>query len=313
MYCFGTGVRASRTASSIATKYQSRKLAVQKACPVCGINVSKLERHLRKAHNGQGGTAVQPGGPSLVKVKIPTGQPEIPVSKATNLTAPHTSPNYVSCKICCRAVHKDKMNGHMRRKHSTFTGLVEQASLPAPSASAGRLYRTEKADPGLSSQYVTKADARLGRGLHASDTFALPAYSQVGNTTLHQKGRKRKKRTAANLTQPASTILKSQATNTPTGFTRCPECGVPVLAKNLLRHSKKAHSQNRPTAALHETSGRSEARMTTAPSHELANEVLQQRLNRSMDATKDFAHSFREQGRYGSHPSHDNYDDEGRP
>jgi hypothetical protein len=53
--------------------------------------------------------------------------------------------------------------------------------------------------------------------------------------------------------------------------------------------------------------------MTTVPAHELTNEVLQQRLARAMDATKDYAHNFRERGRYGSHPSHDNYDDEGRP
>jgi hypothetical protein len=50
----------------------------------------------------------------------------------------------------------------------------------------------------------------------------------------------------------------------------------------------------------------------TAPK-KLRNEVLQQRLERALDATKEFAHNFREKGRYGSHPSHDNYDDEGNP
>lgn len=31
---------------------------------------------------------------------------------------------------------------------------------------------------------------------------------------------------------------------------------------------------------------------------------------RSMDATRGYAHPFREQGRFGSHPSHDGYGDE---
>jgi len=44
----------------------------------------------------------------------------------------------------------------------------------------------------------------------------------------------------------------------------------------------------------------------------LRNEELQQRMARALDATKEFAHKFREHGRYGSHPSHDDYSDEGR-
>jgi hypothetical protein len=55
-----------------------------------------------------------------------------------------------------------------------------------------------------------------------------------------------------------------------------------------------------------------EPRMTAEPPHQLENEVFQERLSRTMDATKDYAHNFREKGRYGSHPSHDNYDDEGQ-
>jgi hypothetical protein len=30
----------------------------------------------------------------------------------------------------------------------------------------------------------------------------------------------------------------------------------------------------------------------------------------NLDATKDYAHAYREQGRFGSHPSHDGFDDE---
>jgi hypothetical protein len=39
----------------------------------------------------------------------------------------------------------------------------------------------------------------------------------------------------------------------------------------------------------------------------------QDRLERAHDATRDFAHSFRDNGRFGSHPSHDGYGDDDRP
>ncbi len=34
---------------------------------------------------------------------------------------------------------------------------------------------------------------------------------------------------------------------------------------------------------------------------------------RSMDYTKDYAHAYREEGKYGSHSSHDGFDDESNP
>lgn len=35
--------------------------------------------------------------------------------------------------------------------------------------------------------------------------------------------------------------------------------------------------------------------------------------SRNMDATKNYAHAFRERGAFGSHPSHDGFDDESSP
>jgi hypothetical protein len=35
--------------------------------------------------------------------------------------------------------------------------------------------------------------------------------------------------------------------------------------------------------------------------------------DRNLDATKQYAHTCREQGKYGSHPSHDGFDDESGP
>lgn len=110
----------------------------------------------------------------------------------------------------------------------------------------------------------------------------------------------------------------------------CPVCGVSV--GRLERHLKQVHDgQNTVTpseaSARAATAGMAPAQLfrpnvrgshhpepgrTAAPPDQLRNEPLQEKRNRSMDATKDYAHSFREHGRYGSHPAHDDYD-EGAP
>lgn len=41
------------------------------------------------------------------------------------------------------------------------------------------------------------------------------------------------------------------------------------------------------------------------------NPILQEQLNRALDATKSYGHAYREGGSYGSHPSHDDYDEGG--
>lgn len=85
------------------------------------------------------------------------------------------------------------------------------------------------------------------------------------------------------------------------------------MRKHLTRHNKKVHSASNPRPTSTDTVGRPRARNTAVSDDALHNEVLQSRIARKMDATKDYAHTYREQGRFGSHPSHDDYDDEGRP
>jgi hypothetical protein len=131
----------------------------------------------------------------------------------------------------------------------------------------------------------------------------------------------------------------------------CPICG--ALVGRLQRHLNKAHgkhdkpapeanplsvagSANRSTRSLQDKvkprrqkrqqtkphagpvaspqqPSRPEANPTAVRPEKLQNDVLQQKLSRALDATKNFAHNFREQGRYGSHPSHDDFSDEGNP
>jgi hypothetical protein len=89
-------------------------------------------------------------------------------------------------------------------------------------------------------------------------------------------------------------------------FGLCSLCKARVRSDRLNRHMKKVHraaSQRTPQPSV-------------SPS---ASDVLRENTtfvasrDKNLDATKLYAHSYREQGRFGSHPSHDGFDDESSP
>lgn len=92
-------------------------------------------------------------------------------------------------------------------------------------------------------------------------------------------------------------------------FDICPECKVRVRGDRLNRHLKKVHRSRGVRA-----------RAVPKPNiAESAKDVLRESTtfaaprDKNLDATKLYAHSYREQGRFGSHPSHDGFGDESGP
>ena len=87
----------------------------------------------------------------------------------------------------------------------------------------------------------------------------------------------------------------------------CPVCKVKVRGDRLNRHLSKVHKTRSVRAA---------ANSSFAPS---SKDVLRDSTtlvaprDKNLDATKLYAHSYRESGRFGSHPSHDGFDDESGP
>ncbi len=206
MFCYGSGViDGARKVPSLVPRSgvlgsSGRKSRPLKACPVCGVRVQRLERHLNRAHNGQNKVTLSPEASATTVRMMAAG--------------PYTGP------------------------------VLTSPGVPAHTAVAVR-----------------------------------------------------------------------HADNPPQGFTSCPRCGARLLEKHLHRHFDRVHKamkQEIPRSRLVDRSGRPEPNMTAAPPDQLKNELFQEKINRSMDATRGYAQSFREHGRYGSHPSHDDYD-EGAP
>jgi hypothetical protein len=90
-------------------------------------------------------------------------------------------------------------------------------------------------------------------------------------------------------------------------FNICPVCKVRVRGDRLNRHLRKVHKTRAERAA---------AKSSFAPSAKdlrRDSSTLVAPRDKNLDATKLYAHSYRENGRFGSHPSHDGFDDESGP
>jgi hypothetical protein len=95
-------------------------------------------------------------------------------------------------------------------------------------------------------------------------------------------------------------------------FTRCARCGAPVKQKNIKSHVLRIHNSRSERITKFEGAGSSGRR--PALRDDVFKEAFAQvnSLERR-DKTRPYAHAFRENGRFGSHPIHDGFDDESGP
>jgi hypothetical protein len=105
-------------------------------------------------------------------------------------------------------------------------------------------------------------------------------------------------------------------------FVQCPICKVTVKAAKLSRHIIKAHRRVPIGAGVNSVRGKlrtasSASGATTAAYSDESSRGRKTTFiaprDKNLDVTKPYAHAYRETGRYGSHPSHDGFDDESGP
>lgn len=89
------------------------------------------------------------------------------------------------------------------------------------------------------------------------------------------------------------------------GYEFCPICKVRLKAGRLQKHKKKVHNRN--------TAGGRKVVLQSSKDVQRDKTSLVAPRDKNLDATRLYAHSYREQGRFGSHPSHDGFDDESGP
>jgi len=107
--------------------------------------------------------------------------------------------------------------------------------------------------------------------------------------------------------------LEKHIKNVHTG-TFCPYCNITIGISSLHEHIRRIH-RDRDASLNHLVKSKDDViSKPIRPLNFNDNPVKSQRLdNNNLDQTKPYAHMFREHGRFGSHPSHDDFSDESTP
>ena len=109
--------------------------------------------------------------------------------------------------------------------------------------------------------------------------------------------------------QPVTESKSKTSQGAPTrSLIPCPECKQPVRADRLPRHRRKVHSKANTVSC---GSIRVAEKKWPTPKATGFVQRDQSRVERSLDATRNIGYPCRESGRYGSHPAHDDFGDEG--
>lgn len=96
-------------------------------------------------------------------------------------------------------------------------------------------------------------------------------------------------------------------------YRTCPACKARLKLQKFAKHLRKVHGF-RPNATVSVKRARKTSRGETSnggSSRKQTTMFLKPENN--LDATKLYAHRYRERGRFGSHPSHDSFGDESGP
>ena len=203
---------------------------------------------------------------------------------------PRPTIEWVQCpKGCGRWVNPRKLKRHLNRVHTTnpASSQMANASLTSPKPSkAERKYET--CPVCWAKVRVERINGHVAR-VHTNRPVAT-ATSQPHRITAEA--------TKSVRMSPVSRKVESE-------YETCPLCKVRVRASRINRHMRKAHKRTptNPHRAV-PLSSKDPLRDTT---------TLVAPRDKNLDATKLYAHPYREQGRYGSHPSHDGFDDESGP
>ena len=159
-------------------------------------------------------------------------------------------------------------------------------------------------NPGKLKRHLNKVHSHGGAGLYDSGP-SRPAKEISPNLHI----------SAAAPNSLSSRVRGTSPRNTSTektlgaesAYAQCPICKVKVKATRISRHMRKVHRRvaTRP--------------LDTGNVPHSDKDLLRDGTklvaprDKNLDVTKPYAHAYRETGRYGSHPSHDGFDDESGP
>lgn len=286
--------RRSRAAATyLPSAKASRRRRNLIPCPQgCGafLRPSKLSRHLKKAHLIESDTS-----PSLASIK--------PV-RPSSLTSER---KYEVCSVCNATVRVERLERHMTRVHKRLPARTASASVQETASTAPPLTAaprpTVSIATGEAAQYEScpLCGAKLKTG-KMKRHMTKAHTSSLANPLFTEAVRRAD---LARQQLQGNRPFRQNTSQSPRKKTLCPICKVAVKANRLTNHMATVHKRRSGhSRAMQAQSAKDPTRQAT---------TLVAPRDKNLDATKLYAHPYRERGRFGSHPSHDGFDDESSP
>jgi len=257
-------------------------------CIRCGANVRRheLDAHFF-AHTTVDLRSASPGPGSVGReaTNVRAGSRIVGTTRRSKLL-----PDMVPCPYCPSPVRQKNLQKHCLHVHGRSSPRTAPSSKPSTPLS------------GQTAPVISKHASRSADVQPASAPTAVPA-SKSFNSERNKRG------TTGSHTYEYSPIFF------------CDRCEFYVAQKNWEAHLARSHpgmSVRRPPDALRQESRRGTTqrrrrstmvKKTTAGQQRLVRDP-NERAERRMDATREYS-NYRELGRFGSHPSHDDFSDEG--
>ena len=290
------------------------------SCPVCGALVTKLSKHLLKVHK-------------IERSALP------PVAK------------FKYCPDCGVSVDESGFDSHVAREHQSSQKPISRRQLPLvsppPSLKVGTSVQTSQADnergksPRLfpvknliSCPYCrvslkkSRLASHMARVHPGTQKLVRPEQRPHATGHLSQKARKH-----VRVSQVKEDKVKSTRPAPVESVIQCSYCKAILKRSLLASHIAGSHpgtiklirrkqlpsesdSLSAKATKPPRTSKPARVKMKSArPSSTEINKPSwkQQFSEETLDFSRPFAHAFREHGKFGSYPSHDDFGDESKP
>lgn len=215
-------------------------------------------------------------------------------------------PDWTSCPECKCKLKKKNRRAHLRKVHEID---LPAARLPEEAARSKPTRNGDTADPDRDngSSIEARRSASGSTEKPAPEWTSCP-YCNIKLKHLRKHVRRQHPEHADTaVKRPSAKRRKSKGPK----LVKCEICGAVRVRSLMKAHMKSAHSSGRNRSARKPNRNSKGSRRPTTttrggPSHPDA-------IEREMDATRHLGHVRREGGRFGSHPAHDDYGDEGMP
>lgn len=287
-FCGGLGTIPDELGNALMGRIQELAAAEAK------VSSTRIRGRL-VSHRGRTKAAI----PSVAESRIRTKRNSIPR-------------NLILCPQGCRAwVHPRNVDRHLRKVHRQSVSSLPQTETIVPT---NPVIKDER--PKYESCPLCHANLRAGRA--KQHMARCPARKAIATKPERQILPAPKRRLIAVLRMPASVsstgssaapLERNMSPGEPVSppptkkYTVCPICKANIRPGRISSHMSKVHKRK--------GRGRNIVQSSNDPLRK--NTSLIAKRDKNLDVTKPYAHPYREQGRFGSHPSHDGFGDESGP